>query len=132
MSALLSPVFDSLSACMKDATRAWGTVKDEAGHTVVHAHWPDHAGDEWFGAVTIKKNYVSYHLMPLYGHPELLDGVSDDLRKRMQGKTCFNFKTVQSALFEELKALTVRCAAQWAAPPGHPRRAGSGNLTSPR
>ena len=46
----------------------------------------------FFGAAVIKKNYVSFHLMPVYVHPELLEDISDTLRKRMQGKSCFNFK----------------------------------------
>ncbi|MBX2845874.1 MAG: hypothetical protein KTR13_06625 [Saprospiraceae bacterium] len=46
----------------------------------------------FFGAVQIRKSYVAYHLYPVYTHPELLDGISEDLKKRMQGKSCFNFK----------------------------------------
>src|SRR5688572_3408355 len=49
---------------------------------------------ELFSAIMIKKNYVSFHLMPVYFHPELLKDISVDLRKRMQGKSCFNFKEV--------------------------------------
>ncbi len=60
----------------------------------------------FFGAVQIKKNYVSYHLMPIYINPSLLDHISDDLKKRMQGKSCFNFKVVDKQLFSELKALS--------------------------
>jgi hypothetical protein len=40
--------------------------------------------------VQIKKNYVIYHLMPVYLNPGLLEGMSPGLRKRMQGKSCFN------------------------------------------
>ncbi len=60
----------------------------------------------FFGAVQIKKNYVSYHLMPLYVNPELLLSVSPDLKKRMQGKSCFNFSSVDQLLIKELSALT--------------------------
>jgi hypothetical protein len=61
-----------------------------------------------FGGVEIKKNYVSFHLLPVYATPELLEGVSDELRARMQGKSCFNFKCADDALFAELGALTRR------------------------
>ncbi len=61
-----------------------------------------------FGAVQIKKNYVSYHLVPVYVFPELLDGISDDLRRHMQGKACFNFKASDPKLFRELAQLTRR------------------------
>lgn len=60
----------------------------------------------WFGGVQIKKNYVSYHLMPVYINPELLADISPALRKRMQGKSCFNFKSVDEPLFQELAQLT--------------------------
>jgi hypothetical protein len=44
--------------------------------------------------------------MPVYMHPELLKGVSPELKKHMQGKSCFNFKKVESELFKELGMLT--------------------------
>lgn len=56
--------------------------------------------------VQIGKGYVSYHLMPVYGCPKVLEGVSKKLRARMQGKSCFNFKVVDESLFEELDKLT--------------------------
>jgi hypothetical protein len=60
----------------------------------------------FFGAVQVKKNYVSYHFMPVYVDPGLLAGVSPALKKRMQGKSCFNFPEVDRPLFKELAALT--------------------------
>jgi len=36
----------------------------------------------------------------------LIDGISADLKKRMQGKSCFNFKAVDEKLFKELGKLT--------------------------
>jgi hypothetical protein len=58
--------------------------------------------------VQVGKAYVSFHLMGVYGNPKLLDGVSKKLLARMQGKSCFNFKTVDEELFEELERLTVK------------------------
>src|SRR5262245_1462200 len=43
--------------------------------------------------VQIGKAYVSFHLMPIYGCAALCDGMSKALQARMQGKSCFNFKT---------------------------------------
>jgi hypothetical protein len=60
----------------------------------------------FFGAVQIKKSYVSFHLMPVYMKPELLAALSPELRSRMQGKSCFNFTAVEPMLFKELVALT--------------------------
>lgn len=59
-----------------------------------------------FGAVMMQKNYISFHLMPVYGCPELLQRISPALKKRMQGKACFNFTAPDEALFAELSRLT--------------------------
>ena len=60
----------------------------------------------FFGAAQIKKNYVSFYLMPVYMFPELLNNISPELKKHMQGKSCFNFKKVEPELFKELTKLT--------------------------
>ena len=70
---------------------------------------PSSKGREvWFGAARIGKRYVSYHLMPVYVFPDLLNGISPELKKRMQGKSCFNFTHVDEKLFLELGDLTER------------------------
>jgi hypothetical protein len=46
---------------------------------------------------------VSIYLMPVYVEPSLMDGASDGLRKRMQGKSCFNFTKVDEPLIGELE-----------------------------
>ena len=58
-----------------------------------------------FGGVQVRRSYVSFHLLPVYSHPELLGNVSDRMRRRMQGKSCFNFVTPDSELFTELSGL---------------------------
>jgi hypothetical protein len=60
----------------------------------------------FFASTVVKKNYVSFYLMPVYMYPELLQDISPELKKRMQGKSCFNFKKVEPALFAELAILT--------------------------
>jgi len=60
----------------------------------------------FFGAVQLKKRYVSFHLMPVYLKPELLAAVSPALKACMQGKSCFNFTTIEPELFSELEVLT--------------------------
>jgi hypothetical protein len=56
--------------------------------------------------VEVRRNYVSYHLMGIDGNAELIAGLSQPLRARMQGKSCFNFTAVDEALFEELHGVT--------------------------
>ncbi len=61
-----------------------------------------------FGAVEITKRYVSFHLMPVYMAPQAVLPISDQLRRRMQGKACFNFTRVDEDLLAELSDLTRR------------------------
>jgi len=56
----------------------------------------------------VGKNYVSFHHMGVYVRPDLLKDVSRKLKARMQGKSCFNFTSLDEPLFAELEKLTVR------------------------
>ena len=67
----------------------------------------------FFGAAQVKKNYVSFYLMPVYMYPELAEEISPALKKRMQGKSCFNFKKVEPDLFNELAELTKKGAEKF-------------------
>jgi hypothetical protein len=71
---------------------------------------PGQEGQTWgFVAGTrLNKRYVSYYLMSVYAQPELLGSISPGLRRRMQGKSCFNFTSVDEALLDELERLTGR------------------------
>ncbi|MBQ0930599.1 hypothetical protein KAK07_17570 [Ideonella sp. 4Y16] len=69
----------------------------------------------FFGAVQRKKAMVAFHLMPVYLQPALLASISPALTARMQGKSCFNFKTLEPALFEELDRLTQSARASYRA-----------------
>jgi len=62
----------------------------------------------FFGAVIRGRAHVSFQLMPLYWEPALANGISAHLRKRMQGKSCFNFVAPDTTLFRELVRLTNR------------------------
>jgi len=76
--------------------------------------FPEHKGQPmYFGSVRLGKAYVSFHLMPLYS-PALTKSLSPALKKRKQGKTCFNFKTdPEPELINELKRLTEAGFQQW-------------------
>jgi len=69
----------------------------------------------WFGGVEIKKNYVSAHLLAVYMHPEMLEGIDPALRKRMQGKSCFNFKAPDDPALDSFAALVEASAERFAA-----------------
>ena len=57
--------------------------------------------------IEIGKAYVSYHVMGLYTNTALQNSMSKELKARMQGKTCFNFKNINEELFKELEQITV-------------------------
>jgi hypothetical protein len=77
--------------------------------------FPQHKGQPmFFGSVRLGKAYVSFHLMPLYMSPVLAKSISPALKKRMQGKTCFNFKTdPEPKLIAALTRLTAAAFKQW-------------------
>jgi hypothetical protein len=53
----------------------------------------------------VGKSYVSLYLMPVYAEPGLLDDASPALLRRKQGKSCFNFTSVDEALMTELEGI---------------------------
>jgi hypothetical protein len=63
-------------------------------------------GPMFFGAVMMGKAYASDHLLPLYVCPELTKTISPELKKRMQGKACFNFREPDAKLFAQLRDVT--------------------------
>jgi hypothetical protein len=67
----------------------------------------------WFGCVLMGKSAVTYHLMPLYFNPKLQSAVPAELQARKQGKTCFNFKRPDEALFAQIDELTRVGREQW-------------------
>lgn len=120
MSDAFDAIFAELRAIMLEQAGGMVVTQDISGHLVMKTPWNEPGKKEpaWFGMVQVKKAYVSCHLMPLYALSALLDGTSPELRKRMQGKSCFNFKKADADLFAELTTLTRRCAEAYAEPVG--------------
>lgn len=100
-------VFDRLAEIFAPYRTVLFATTDEPGHLYLETP-PSNAYPSglFFGAVKTNKRYVSVYLMPVYVHPQLLDGISPGLRKRMQGKSCFNFTRQDDLLLKELEALT--------------------------
>ena len=88
------------------ASRLVVAQDDPAAYTLNTSPSTKYPQGFFVSSVQIKKNYVSYHLMPVYMFPDLFEGISERLKKRMQGKSCFNFTTTDEALFAELGQLT--------------------------
>lgn len=105
----LEVVFERLKGILEPYGRRMHVVADGPdGYSIDSAPEGERNPRTWFGAVRRGRRYVSYYLMPVYVEPALLDGVSPVLRRRMQGKSCFNFTTVDERLFGELEDLTRR------------------------
>jgi hypothetical protein len=103
----LSETFRALKAILQPLEPELVKVVDQDDHYYLDtAHVQKNKKPLYFGSVRIGRNYVSFHLMPIYLWPELVEGVSDDLKRRMQGKSCFNFTAPEAALLSELAALT--------------------------
>lgn len=114
----LESVFAELRQRFLHSSSGMNVTTDKPGNLVLKAPWcePGKAEPAWFGAVQLKKNYVSCHLMPLYTLPTLRERLSPALLKRMQGKSCFNFKKLEPDLFNTLEQLTAECAAAYSVP----------------
>jgi hypothetical protein len=114
-----SRIFAALKLVMAEEKDRLAVQKDTPSEysliTKGPSPFPQHKGQPmWFGAVKLGKAYVSFHLMPLYMSPTLKKEISPALKKRMQGKTCFNFTAVpDEALLADLKKVTAACAAAW-------------------
>ncbi len=103
----LHAVFIELRAVMALYAEKLDAKKDDGAELYVDTkHIQKNKKPLFFGAVQIKKSYVSFHLMPVYVKPELLAGVSPALKGRMQGKSCFNFTEIDKVLFKELAVLS--------------------------
>ena len=100
--------FDTLRGILRRHEKKMKVLVDKPGdYQLAAGQLTDRVGRPlWAAAVQTKKDYVSYHLMPVYACPELLATMSPSLKKRMQGKACFNFTTIDAAHVEELSALT--------------------------
>jgi hypothetical protein len=103
----LPEVFLALKAILEPYAVHLVLVKDEPDDFYLNLHFKRPDGYQYyFGSVKMKKNDVGYYLMGLYSFPDLLETVSDALKKRLHGKTCFHFKKPEPELFAELSRLT--------------------------
>jgi hypothetical protein len=106
--AELSATFTTLRGVLKkQPAKLLVTADTPTNFAVAYPTKTDRLGRPLFVAgVQVRKRYVSYHLMPVYMMPPLLNGLSPDLRKRMQGKACFNFTEISPTQLRELSRLT--------------------------
>ena len=108
----LRPVHERLRAILAPYRERLNVSADGPNGMILEL--PGYAGNPWayVAGTRLGKRYVSYYLMGVYGDPALVDGMSPELRRRMQGKSCFNFTKVDKALFAELALLTEQSIAR--------------------
>jgi hypothetical protein len=109
-----------LFAALRDLLLAHKTrllvVHDDADHVYANCSNLDAKGKpQFFGAVKVSGRKHSFHFMPVYDFPELLAGISPALKKRMQGKSCFNFDVLDQTLLHELQLLVEQGVARYTA-----------------
>jgi hypothetical protein len=63
--------------------------------------------------IAIRRRYVAYTLVPVYLLPDLINGVSDGLRRTFNGKGIFRFASIDDSLVVELQSLTTRSVAAY-------------------
>lgn len=82
-------IFNRLKELFEPAKRDAVALEDSQTSYMLNTPYTKKYGKEiYLGGVRIQKNYVSFYLMPVYIYPDLLIGVSSQLLKHMQGKSC--------------------------------------------
>jgi hypothetical protein len=120
MPADFAPVFAALQSFLAKYEKKLVVKTDTAQEYTLVTQSPSpfkqHKGQPlFFGMVKMGKAYVSLHLLPLYMCPELNENMAPELKKRMQGKACFNFKAEpEPEQIAELKRLTEAGLKMWA------------------
>lgn len=91
-------------------------VQDTDAHCYANCKNVDAKGKaQFFGAVKVTGRRHAFHFMPVYDFPELLAGITPALKKRMQGKSCFNLEAMDPALLQELQTLIERGVSRYKA-----------------
>jgi len=97
-------VFNALKPVFAKYEKRLFVKADKPDHYYLETKSRSYQGERmFFGALRTGKAYVSLYLMPLYSYPELLKTVPSGLKKRMQGKSCFNFTAVDPEAIGQLK-----------------------------
>ena len=108
------PTFNCLKEILSPFVNELILVTDAVDNFYLNTHFiMKNKKPMYFGSVKTNKNYVSFHLMPVYVFPDLLKNISPELKRRMQGKSCFNFSKIDIALFKELNQLTINGFAEY-------------------
>jgi hypothetical protein len=70
--------------------------------------WGEWPTEVYFAGVQWSEEGLHFHLFPLQRFPGLMDGASEELKSRMQGKISFRFDSFEPERFAELASMTAR------------------------
>jgi hypothetical protein len=102
----LAVVFTALRRLLESFRGNLAVQTDKPGNYHLEAPFILHRRKPlYFAGIRTGKNYVSFHLLYMYYNPAAQKALSPALRKRMQGKACFNFTVIDEACFAELGRL---------------------------
>ena len=83
---------------------------------------PGARAHDWFAGVRPGEGTVKLMLLPVHDHPELLEDVSPELRKRKTGASLFTLRESDAGLLPELELLVQRSFVVYVGqPPGEER-----------
>ena len=102
----LSQVFEALAGILVPYARLLDSEMHPNMGYCLKATTGRPAKEIYFGSVKLQQDHVSFHLFLLYAYPDLEGQLSPELRKRLEGKTCFRIERFDTSLFRELESLT--------------------------
>lgn len=107
-------LFSALRAMLLPHRSSLSVVHDDPEHFYANCARSDAKGKaQFFCAIKVSGRKHLFHFMPVYDFPELIDTISPALKKRMQGKSCFNFDTIEPPLMTELSGLVKQGANRY-------------------
>ena len=62
----------------------------------------------YLAGIIEQKNFVGLYFMPIYSHPNEFNKLSEDLKKTLKGKSCFNIKTLNPDMLKELDSILAK------------------------
>jgi len=99
-------LFQQLKSLLSKYESHFEIVHDKADYYYVNTKKLDEKGKAiFFAMIKTSKSKVAFHLMPIYCEPKLIESISPKLKKKMQGKSCFNFTQTDQELQQELGLL---------------------------
>jgi hypothetical protein len=104
----LDDVFAQLRPLLTKHAESLVVICDEPGDLQLETKRSGPSGTRMaFGTLQTQADKVSLLFMPIYSHADLLDGVSDELRALMIGRSAFHLtpQTTTPEIVDELSAL---------------------------